>query len=109
MTLVIGSLQLGFLYGILALGIYGSDGGGEFYAGTGSLGGLHAGGASGCRDRGSSCGWGAGRLCDRRTPDEDGDSCGISWHPHNVRALHHQPDCDGKQPEYFPHQCSDHI
>ena len=50
MTLVIGSLQLGFLYGILALGIAaciphfkysGSDGGGEFYAGTGSLGSLH--------------------------------------------------------------------
>ena len=76
----------------------GSDGGGEFYAGTGSLGGLHAGGASDCRGRGSSCGRGAGWLCDRRTPDEDGDSCGISWHPHNVRALHHQPDCDGKQP-----------
>lgn len=118
MTLVIGSLQLGFLYGILALGIYVTfrilnipdlTAEGSFTLGLAALGGLHAGGASGCRDRGSSYGRGAGRLCDRRTPDEDGDSCGISWHPHNVRALHHQPDCDGKQPEYFPHQCSDHI
>ena len=115
MTLVIGSLQLGFLYGILALGIYVTfrilnipdlTAEGSFTLGLAASAVCTL---AGCRDRGSSCGRGADWLCDRRTPDEDGDSCGISWHPHNVRALHHQPDCDEKQPEYFPHQCSDRI
>lgn len=48
----------------------GSDGGGEFYAGTGSLGSLHAGRASGCR--GSNCAVRHGRLCDRRTQTKMG-------------------------------------
>ena len=116
MTLVIGSLQLGFLYGILALGIYVTfrilnipdlTAEGSFTLGLAA--------SAVCTLAGHpvagivAAAVAAGRLCDRRTPDEDGDSCGISWYPHNVRALHHQPDCDGKQPEYFPHQCSDHI
>ena len=117
MTLVIGSLQLGFLYGILALGIYVTfrilnipdlTAEGSFTLGLAAsavctLAGNPVAGIVAAAVAGALAG------CDRRTPDEDGDSCGISWHPHNVRALHHQPDCDGKQPEYFPHQCSDHI
>ena len=101
MTLVIGSLQLGFLYGILALGIY-------VTFRILNIPDLTAEGSF-------TLGLAASAVCTLAGHPVAGivaaavDSCGISWHPHNVRALHHQPDCDGKQPEYFPHQCSDHI
>ena len=104
MTLVIGSLQLGFLYGILALGIYVTfrilnipdlTAEGSFTLGLAAsavctLAGHPVAGIVAAAVAGALAGCVTGVL-------------------HNVRALHHQPDCDGKQPEYFPHQCSDHI
>lgn len=85
MTLVIGSLQLGFLYGILALGIYVTfrilnipdlTAEGSFTLGLAAsavctLAGHPVAGIVAAAVAGAP-----GRLCDRRTPDEDGDSCG---------------------------------